>query len=395
MHQPSSNLKRNTRLLYRISFLQSLYFNDAIYVLFGVEYLHLNYFQAGSLFFIGWFVSIIFDFPGGVVADKLGRKHAQIAGLILQAVSFTPYVFTKSYPLLIVANVFWGIGIALSSNSLHALIYEQAKEEKSDTAYTKLNAMWQVVLFLAMAGASLVGGAIYTIDPRLPYGLLVVSLILATVATMRIQVPQQVERAVTDEPRPRIVHDALKTFRAKPSLLSYVVVAFLAGIFGDMLFSYYQPYYINLGVSAFTLGCLFAALRLVSGVGAYLMRTLPNKLSAQTIQLTAILAIIVTAVLMLILKMPFVLIAPLIVAVGFGFTEPNMRLFINNHANNQSRAAALSFGTTAMNLGVGIGFTVAFYMADHFSAHVILTTVIIGSAATAVWAWIAARLFRS
>jgi len=384
MPEIDQSLRKNIRLLYVVRFLESAYFHDAIYVLFGVQFLHLSYFQAGSLFFIGWFVSIFLDFWGGIVADTIGRKRAQIIGLGLHTLAYVPYLFTKSYELLIIASIVEGISWALTSNSLDALIYEQAVEAKAEKLYKRLNAFSQIWLFMGIALASLIGAAAYLLNPRLPYALMIIALLLALVAAVRISVPEKVETVVAQEDRTEVKRSnlALKTFRRHRGLAYFVIVSFFAGVVGDMLFSYYQPYYIKLDVSALTLGLLFFVIRLTSGAGSYLMHRLPDRVSPQTIQLLTILSGLATTILLLVLKLPLVLLAPLFSAVGGGFIEPNMRQYINQHAENKARAASLSVGSGIMNFGVGVGFVVSFYLADKFSSLAILKVILIGTVIT-------------
>jgi predicted MFS family arabinose efflux permease len=398
MLEVTSRLRRNIRLLYTIKFLEASYFSDAIYVLFGVHYLHLTYFQAGSLFFIGWFVSIAFDFWGGIIADTIGRKRVKVIGLGLHVLAYLPYLFTKSYPILIVASIVEGISLALGSNALDALIYEQAVESKAEGTYKRLNAFSQIWLFAGIALASVIGGAAYLLDPRLPYALTIGTLVLALLATLLIRIPPSLEQAVAmeDGPDSSRVRQAISTVRHNRALATFVTVSFFAGIVSDMLFSYYQPYYIHLSVGALTLGILFMVVRIVSGAGSYLMHVLPDHISPQAIQLLPILLGLVTVGLLMTLHLPIVLVAPLFMAIGSGLNEPNMRLFINKHAKNSTRAATLSIGSGIMNFGVGLGFVAGFYLANNFSNSVslrviLISTLVVASLSVASWYRLRAR----
>jgi len=377
MPKVSSGLTRNVRLLYIVTFLENSFYIDAIYVLFGRQYLHLDYFRAGSLVFIGWFASIAFDFLGGVIADTVGRKRAQLYGLALQIVGFLPFIVTKNYGVLALGSFVYGLGMALSSNTLQALVYEQAREQGDTKLYQRFNAMAQVYTFVGLSTAALIGGLAYALDPRLPYFLMMVGLAAAFVACMRITVSQRVEREVTEkEHHKTIVRTAWGTIRGHTQLLYFVLIGFLLGLAGDLLFSYYQPFYLNYGVAAATFGIMYAVFRIISCIGSYAMQHLPNKFSLPMVQLASIASVGITVVLMLVLPFPAVVAAPVVVAVGFGFNYPALRLFINTHASDMARAATLSFGTGVMNLGVGVGFIGTFWMADHFSTHTILHVIV-------------------
>jgi MFS family permease len=374
-------LDRNIRLFYVITALEYAFFNDAVLILFGREYLHLNYFQAGSLFFIGWFVSIFLDFWGGVIADKIGRKESTLWGIGLQFISYLPYLLSKSYPLLVVGSIVWGIGVALSSNALHALIYEQVSSQNDsvNNAYAHISATSQVWLFVSVGLATIIGGFAYRIDPRLPYGLITITLLIAILLTALIYVPVKVtpkKTNITD--KTSIVRSALRTFQRNKKLRNFILIGFLAGVFGDLLFAYYQPLYINLKVTAVTLGLLFGALRASSALGSLLYRRLTTTFKPSIIQLINLCGMLITTSLLLILKLPVILVAPLLLGITSGFVDPNMRMYVNKHAVDRVRTSVLSFSTTTMSLGAGIGFVTAYYLADIVSAHTVLSFILLG-----------------
>jgi MFS family permease len=384
MPNSSSQLQRNIRLLYVATFLENSFYIDAIYVLFGTQHLHLSYLQSGSLVFIGWFASIVFDFAGGVLADRIGRKPAQLYGAALQFAGFVPYLFSTNYVVLAVGSLVYGVGMACGSNTMQALVYEQAREQGGPKAYQRFNALSQVWTFVGLASAALIGGVAYAIDPRLPYALMLVGFGGAFVVCARIRVPQVVEREVAaEEKQTAVVRTSLRTFRANPALLSFVAVSFFLGLSGDLLFSYYQPFYLTFHLGAAGFGLLYVMLRGVSGIGSYAMQHLPGRVSLPMIQL-AIATIGISAVLMKVLPYPAVLLAPVVAAVGFGSNFPALRLFINAHASDKARAATLSFGTGIMNLGTGLGFVAIFWMADHWSVLTVLWVILATTGCTLI-----------
>jgi MFS family permease len=368
-----------------MNFLENSMYIDAIYVLFGRQFLHLSYLQAGSLIFIGWYASIVFDFAGGVVADLIGRKRTQMYGLALQFAGFVPYVLTKNYGLLAVGSLAYGIGLACSSNTLQALVYEQAREESHATLYQRFNAVSQAWTFAGKASAALLGGLAYALDPRLPYGLMLVGLGGAFVACARIQVPKKAEDEVADDKsHTSIARTALHTFRGNRQLLYFAVIGLFFGVISELLFSYYQPFYLTFHVSPLGFGLLYLMFRGASGLGAYIMQHLPNKMGLPQIQLISVAGVGVSALLMLVLRYPAVLFAPLAVGVCIGFGYPALRLFVNAHARDSARAATLSFATGAMNLGVGVGLSVTFWMADRYAVPTVLHIILAATAVTIV-----------
>jgi CP family cyanate transporter-like MFS transporter len=69
---------------------------------------------------VSWFVSapqiltVAFAVPAGILASRIGLKRTFAAGIFLEAASVI-IPFCASYPLLLMARVFFGIGVAITS----------------------------------------------------------------------------------------------------------------------------------------------------------------------------------------------------------------------------------------------------------------------------------------
>ncbi len=279
MLSETQNLKRNFKLLYCLNFFLNSAFTLPIYILFGREYLGLSYLQAGSFLLVSWFVSIVLDFFGGVFTDKIGRKKAFVYGMVIQIATFIPFLLTKSYPLLIISSVLNGIGVALSSNSIDALIYEQAIVVGKKNDYQHANAISQVFVFLGRIYATILGGLSYKIDPRLPYLLYIVALCLVLITGLVMKTDNIVKRSENGKYL-NLVSTAFKVYKNNLALLKFVIVSGIFAFWADMLFAYYQPFFIEQGVTSTTLGFLFATISIGSAAGSFMMRKLPDKLSA-------------------------------------------------------------------------------------------------------------------
>ncbi len=375
-------LRRNIHFLYALDFFANSAFTLPIYILFGREYLHLSYFQAGSFFLVSWFVSIFLDFAGGVVSDRIGRKQAYLYGVAIQALTLIPFLVTKSYPLLLASSVITGIGVALSSSSIDALIYEQASALGEKSRYQHANATTQVFVFMGRIYASVLGGFLYHFDPRLPYVVYGLVLLLAIFAGASIRVDKKIDEEHVNHLE--TIKTALRVYRRSKALVKFLVIGAFFALWADMLFGYLQPYFIQLHTPSLALGVLFSFISVASATGSFMMRKLPNKLTPHTIQSLELIGVMATAALLLILKLPVVFVAPLFMGLISGFMYPNMRLYVNSHADNAARASVLSFASTAFNVGTGLGFVLSFWLPDHAGVAVILGIILGGAGVTLI-----------
>jgi MFS family permease len=366
--------------MYAVEFLLTSEFTLPIFILFGKERLGLSYFQSGSFFIVTYLTYTILDFFGGTLADRFGRKKAFKLGVMLRFMGILPFVLTKSYPLLLVAAVIWGLGLALSSNSLDSLIYEQAHKEGEEKDYQHGTANVQISTFMGRIYASILGGFAYALHPTLPFFLTFAAILLAFLAGSRTRFDGVAQEAAAGSVK-GISKEAINTYKKHHQLIRFALVFALTVFLADLLFSYYQPYYIKLGVAAGTLGLVYSGISVFSAVGSFLMRKLPNKFSAHTINSFMIGLIMATSLVLYSLRLPLVYFAPIIMGLGSGFGMPNLRLFVNGHSPNRVRASVLSVATTTMNFGAVSGMLVAYGLADHSSSRSILSLAIVGTVA--------------
>lgn len=94
------------------------------YFLYLTNVLNLSYTQATLLDLPLFITQFFVELPSGFFADKYGYKRAVIIGTL--ALTIAPLIFflTKSYPILFIAGVFYGIGFAFISGAFDALAYE-------------------------------------------------------------------------------------------------------------------------------------------------------------------------------------------------------------------------------------------------------------------------------
>jgi MFS family permease len=377
-----ASLKRNVYLLYAVSFFTTAGFTIPIYILFGRQYLHLSYLAAGSFFLVSWILSLALDFIGGIFADKYGRKRTFALGVVLQIAGTLPFVFITDYPLLLAASVVTGLGMALYSNTITALVYEHAHELGEMAYYQHANATTGFFSYLSRIIASLIGGFAYKLHPTLPYLLTASSLVIALIAGARMEFSPTVQEHAEQETKTKITKEAFAVFKLNPALIKFTFILTLLCIWGDYNFTYYQPYYIGLGVTSTTLGFIFAAISVFSAGGSLLMRKLPDKVSPHGINSLGLIGVAVTSTLLLLFRLPVAYFAPLVMASVSGFSYANLNLYVNKHTPNKIRSSVLSIATSTMGVGSGIGILVALRLAGHISTHVILLIAVVGSLAS-------------
>ncbi len=107
---------------------------EAFLPIYAVKVAGLNEFQAGLLWGIQVFVTILSKPIMGRTSDKYGRKPLITAGMILCAVSFGSIPLLKDFYMLMLAAIVFGFGEAFVTSSSAALVADICKEKHFGTA---------------------------------------------------------------------------------------------------------------------------------------------------------------------------------------------------------------------------------------------------------------------
>lgn len=125
--------------------------------------------QVGILDGLAFAIGLLAEVPSGTLADRFGRdKIVRIGqllaggGLLIQASgsSFTPFFVGQATMM---------IGISFVSGADEALFFEKLNFDKNSTDWRKLVTRGSQIALIATLLATLAGGWLHTIEPRMPW----------------------------------------------------------------------------------------------------------------------------------------------------------------------------------------------------------------------------------
>lgn len=117
----------------RGGFCQS--FNNSMLPLYAVALFSASQPMIGALMSIHAVMLAFFNIPGGMMADKWGRKSLALVGTLAATVGVLWYSFPSSYWTLFIAVGLAGAGAAFSNPALAALVGDICNHQKRGEAY--------------------------------------------------------------------------------------------------------------------------------------------------------------------------------------------------------------------------------------------------------------------
>jgi len=94
--------------------------------------------QISALFLIWSLVGVIAEVPTGAIADRFSRRIALAMGGLLQGAGYALWMVAPGFNGDAAGFVLWGLGGALTSGSLEALLYDGLKKAGATQYYSRL-----------------------------------------------------------------------------------------------------------------------------------------------------------------------------------------------------------------------------------------------------------------
>ncbi len=222
---------------------------------------------------------VLFDVPTGWISDVWKRKHTLALGYILNMIGWCILLIAHSLWQAILAQTFLGLCYSLLSGSNTALLYDSLLSVDRKNEYRKKEGKRMALSLYAIAGASVVGGFLYSINRYLPIYTTLIANFIALIAVLMIDEPERHKRIGQKHP----VADIIETI--KYALHGHAEVGFII-IFTAVLFCStklimisQQPYYMALNFPKAAFGILIAVGFFLGGASSHWAHLLDGKIN--------------------------------------------------------------------------------------------------------------------
>ncbi len=208
------------------------------------------------------------EIPLGVFADAIGLRATLLASLGCAAAGTALFATASSYWAFAIGQIAVALCMSLSSGTSSAYLYELCRD--ADVDYAALEGRATSARFIALAGASLLGGIAYSLWPVMPF-LLTLLFTFVSLAFL-LHLPS--------EPRTRkytwlgSFNDTLRfTARSlvfQPKLAALIAHSSIFFAFTGLVYWFSQPYMGSRGIPATWFGVVYMAFPLSAGLGSRL-----------------------------------------------------------------------------------------------------------------------------
>ena len=180
--------KNNIRLAYILTFLAECYWPSVAALFFYLRY--FSFAQIAILWAIQAATANILEVPTGAFADIVGRKTSIALSFVVGAISLLIFPFTTAFWVFVILEMMKGLGNALYSGSMEALVYDSLKEEGKENNYPKVAANFETVNWASWALSAIGGGYLYYWQYQSPWLIQGVMFIVAAILAIKLVEPK-------------------------------------------------------------------------------------------------------------------------------------------------------------------------------------------------------------
>jgi MFS family permease len=245
------SISSNAEKYVALTFFQNLYLYNHVGALY-MQSRGLSLLQVNSIWSIMVLTILLTEVPTGVIADRIGRKRSVVVALFLQFLGEFFYFFAPGYVAFVFIAILGGIGYSFLSGANEALIYDSLPVENREAAMKKamgrIGAAYQLAFFVAPLLGGLVISELVLKKYLLGIALTATSVFVAFLISLTLK-----ESPVSYRHREisalQILKNGLAQVRGNRKIQWITAVAIFTGAFSSTLVSFYQPYFVQFGLT--------------------------------------------------------------------------------------------------------------------------------------------------
>lgn len=344
-------MKRNIPLLFLYGFLIKR-FAFPILVIYYLAH-HLNFTQIGLLTAVAFVTSILMEIPGGVFADRHGKKTSLMVGAFMALIYSFLLIVGDSFLPYLVASIFYGFSYSFISGTREAILYDTLKEDGKEDEFRKYTGKIRLYVQSFNALVIIAVPFFYGLNEKLPFVITFAFFLLAILVAMFMYEPSKTKH---DETVPELhtykmhLKKGFKELKMNSYVLASIILSVILIGFFHILADYLQPLLQIAEIDIIYFGLFYTALRLVQGVSASLVHKVDKLVGLKTYLALCVLLMIFGFLMMALGSFHWILVAVLIMNIGYWMINVLLKDEVNQNINSDHRTTILSMKSFAGSL---------------------------------------------
>jgi len=266
---------RNISIFYFVESCRSMVFMIPVWIAFLQTRISVS--EIAIYVSVSFFTQLVLELPTGALADMIGKRKTIALAYFVDSIQYLLFGFAWLFPQFMVLAVISGLGEALRSGSLEAMVYDSLKQDKKEGLFQKVMAKQGTRFQIGLVISTILGGFMASWWTQLPYVTSGIFLMVAALVSLHMVEPIIDSDKFTLRNYLRQIKwgtiEAFKTVSHRYMSLYYIAV----GAITWMCATYFNDYIlIDLGFVAEHRGVIAGALRLINVALIYKLLTNEN-----------------------------------------------------------------------------------------------------------------------
>jgi MFS family permease len=309
---------------------------------------------------------ILLDVPTGWLADQWGRKKCLILGALVFGLGILGLYCAIGFWTVIAAQGVVGIGSSLMTGANSALLYDSLLAANRGDEFRKREGFRFALQLYACAGASIIGGYLYTIDASLPFYVETAICCIGALLAFAFIEPPRHKKTVEGHPAMDILRTIKYVMHGHKEIAGLIMLMTLAFATTKICMWSIQAYTLALGWDPSWNGWIISLVMVSGGVFGHIGHKIWPNLYGRKALYILLAALIIALVIAGLDVTWFGLICLGFEAFVFGFGMPRAQEAVNNLAGSGERATILSTASLATSLGFIPMSQVIGWATDHY-----------------------------
>ncbi len=259
----------NIKKLYISNFLTGLVFWYAVEKLF-MQSIGISPFGIAINAVVFLVITVLFDVPSGVLADKWKRRYTLVLAIASLGLSSFILGSSSSFMQYLVGTALYGFYVVLSSGTFQAMMYDSLAETGHEKHYDKHQGRSYGLFLIGIGVSSLAGGYIaQSISLKETYFLSLIPAAVNIIVLLATKEPRFHKETFDNKFWPHVKASA-KVITSQPVVFHLALFLTIGGMLRSTQNEFGGLYYIGLSFSAIAMGYVNAGKWLFGALGQFI-----------------------------------------------------------------------------------------------------------------------------
>ncbi len=347
-----TRLEANIWKFYVLSFVSSLWFSSAIFILYYQSF-GLSFFQIGFIEMSIALFALLLEVPSGAFADLIGRKWSVLLGLAGLGAGMLAFGLAQGIASLLFASFVIAVGASFISGADMALIYDSLKGLGRESEFLRIRSRFVLVFYSAITIAAVVGGYLYSMNIRLPYYVSAATFAVSAVFMLSMQEPYKSKKRYNLARHIKQMKEGLNQLIKHEKLLWLTLISIVLGVFIGFFHNIIaQPYVRSLGFPAEQLGIIFGVIFMTTGFFMWKAAKIENWLGEKRSFYALVFGQAAVLMLMALISVKSAVIFILFIYIMWEFSDLIIQQYMHEHIKSSHRATVISIQRMIFGIAV-------------------------------------------